>query len=162
MLRSLGVAFFFLLFNFSLRRVRIMPRSPNPVRSNAIPGGHRLRSYGFSIRTSRRTVHLAYPWDAPRRPYGPHQQTTGSRTRQPFSPAKTIITAVMVITPREPVQTRDPWLEDGCSPAKRSGESVEVLDLSSKTVGENRVDVHLRFTHKPDLLLRLSNAVRPL
>jgi len=42
-----------------------------------------------------------------------------------------------------------PWLEDGLFSGPNEAASPSKFSiLSSKTVGENRVDVHLRFTHK--------------
>ena len=148
MLRSLGVAFFFLLL--------ISPGSSQNHATKSEPGQHRN-----SGRSPVEVVRVFYTYVTRYRPLG-----------IPTGRAKKALWTLMserLIRELDTLQSCEddyyrrygdylrtnrykpatPWLEDGLFSGPNEAASPSKFSiLSSKTVGENRVDVHLRFTHK--------------
>ena len=149
MLRSLGVAFFFLLLIFP---------APNQNHATKSEPGQEHRNSG---RSPAEVVRVFYTYVTTYRPLG-----------IPTGHAKKALWPLMserLVRELDTLQSCEddyyrrygdylranqykpatPWLEDGLFSGPNEAASPSKFSiLSSKTVGENRVDVQLRFTHK--------------
>jgi len=148
--------------NFSCAGSESCHEVRNPVRSNAIPGGHRLRSYGFSIRTSRRTVHL-------------HTMGRAKKALWPLI-SKRLVRELDTLQSCEDDYYRrygdylranqykpaTPWLEDGLFSGPNEAASPSKFSISAARPSEKIESTSPQVHSQTDLLLRLSNAVRPL
>jgi hypothetical protein len=149
MLRSLGAAFFFLLL--------ISPAPGQNHATNTEPG----QEHRNSGRSPLEVVRVFYTYVTTYRPLG-----------IPIGRAKKALWPLMskrLVRELDTLQSCDddyyhrygdylranrykpatPWLEDGLFSGPNEAASPSKFSiLGSKTVGENRVEVHLRFTHK--------------